>query len=926
MELQPRRGISNGFNVGAVAALLALAAVAGTVGCGKQGSESAKSPGGETAEKVIAKPGEEAEPDPALSQPPAPFDPAKLEPQAEGTASIDTVKHDYDTAAGPYVAAKRGDYVLRNENVALYFRAIERIANEREGGPQKNNPGALIDIRMTDLPVDFLVEYTQGVGTDFNDPVITYDYAEFVKGVPSDEAESGSITRALGQSVGLRVSGPLPDNSGRIETTYWLAPGQTRAKIESKVLNTKKPVTIADAVDWGAGGVVTDRMGTSPLTGKGSEFNVQWFAAKAGDVAVGVSTFPASMNGMFLGRNTRVAGYQEVGTSRVPFETRWLYFGTKNFSSVTDQIFLHSTPEQPYGFFRGKLLSDQTKTPAPDNYVKVLYYDKPTSGTKLDLRLFTQIQTDENGDFSAILPTLTVNAETGQPEGRYALETGSRSRNFGKSVMGIVVRPGHDTVRDTWVSEPGVLDIKVVDSRTKQPIPVRVQLEAIPPTPNFQFDDIHTPDGFVDSVYVPAEGRKIELFQGRWDLTITGGLRYDYVQKDIDIAFGSETKLEIELPMTAPTPGWVGLEIGAMTNATTGSVLSPEDVILMCAAEGIDWVISGDWETVTDFQPTIQKLNLQDRVGTSRGFRTHLPTHPEWGPFLIYPIAADAPDPKVAKAEWENLDSAEAFVSTLRRLYPGALIHSVNPFSPTDGYFFQKGRNIYELAYEPRDDIDLTIDAINVFEPRKVWDFKEQKNFYFRTTLTDQDYVPAPVSSMRLPFASEPGYPRLLVYTGESDVRKINEADLFAAMKADRWQITTGPFIEYTVEGKMAGDMVSGGPEFDSHLKIVGANWVNTSTVDFCREGTMTDRTSSNIGADSNLRRDTSQKVSLVPHSKNNMDTMLNVMVLGTGNLEPAIPAHGGGGIGHFAISGPIIADTNSNNEWDPPSYRDIGK
>jgi hypothetical protein len=914
--------------------LLILAAAIGLsqIACSKKDSEQAKIPAtssGTQTETSYARPaggGEALTPD--LSVAPEPFDRAKLVPKNEGSASIGFVDHNYETPAGHYTGAQYTDYVLKNTKVALYFRAVDRFADDKSDfGPRKTLPGALIDVSIGATRTDFLAQFTQGVGTDLDLPLISYDYAEFINGIPEQtELTPDNVNRVMGPAVGLRLTGPLPDKSGRVETTYWLAPNESRVKIVTRPLNTEKPVVLADHIDWGAAGVVVDRHGPSP-GGDGAQWDAQWFAGRAGTVAMGVTSFPSRMSGTFYGRLTRVETYAQAGDTRVPTNERWLYFGDKDFASVTDQIFVHASPEQPYGTYRGKLIALETNEPAPASQIRVLYYDRPTEiGDKLNLRYFTQAIADERGEFSLLLPTIYTNPDNGLLEGRYAVETVSRSRNFARANLGIVVRPGQITEREAYVSQAATLHVKLIDSKTKEPMPGRVRFEAIPPTLNSQFDSIDSAAGYVDSFYVPIGGREVELFAGKYVLHITGGIRYDHVQHEVELIFGAKTISEIEVPMTSPTPGWLGVEFGAMTRATPGATLSAEDIVLMCAGEGIDWVISGDWETITDLRPAIEKLGLQNRLNSSRGFRTHLPAHPEWGGFLIYPLAEDAPDPQKAKAEWKDLTEAKDFIKTLRRLYPGALIQSLNPYSLTDGYFFRLGSNPYEMAWEPRADIDTSIDAINLFEPRQVWDFKEQKNFYFVSTLRQAFYIPAPVSTTRVALGSEPGYPRLLVNVGQSDPSKVKEADLFAAMKQGKWQITTGPFIDYTVEGKSAGEMVSGIIAPNTKLRITAPNWSNTSTIDYCREGLMNIRTSSNVAGDTSLRRESEMVDKLIPQSKNDKDTQLNVSILGFGNTDPAIPSYGGRGVPNFAFTAPVYADTNNNQKWDPPNYRDKGK
>lgn len=918
-------------------------AAIGFVGCSKK-EEGEKKTASATPAAGQATPkagGEGAAAGPKKPAPPKipapPFDPANLKPVAMGSASIDFLQDSYEAPAGFYTTGRHGDYVLRNERVSLIFGAIRKSDAPPEPAKaraRKTHPGALLDAMIDESRVDFINEFTQGTGTELDGPVIEYDYAEFIKtGDQENQAGTAASTHKQAPAVGLKLSGQLPDGGGRIETIYWLTPGESRVRVQSTLIGLDAPIAIADAVDWGAGTIISERHGTSPATPTPID-GIQWYVAHAGHMAVGVSSYPGKMNGTVQGNRTRLVSFAENNGAKVPDNDRWLVLGDGNYSSATDQIFPLAAQDQPYGVYKGRLLEKDTKEPAPESWVNIYWYnpDKTDAG-KRDLKLFTRISPNEKGEFEALLPMTYEDPKTKDVSGRFAVASGSRSRNYGPSNIGIVVKPGQMTERDAFVGKPAIFKVKVIDSKTKKPIAARVRFEPIPPTPNNLFDEVVSPKGYFDSFYVPPAGTEIELFQGKWALTITGGIRYDYVQSDVTVTWGGETTSEIELPETSPTPGWLGLEIGAMTRATPGASLTDEGIVLMAAGEGVDWIISGDWEKLTDLGPAIAKLGLKDRMGSSRGFRTQLPAHPEWGAFMIYPVAANAPDPRKAREQWSKLETAKDFIATLRKLYPGSLIECVTPYSADEGYFYMPNKNVFEMAYDAREDIDLTIDAVNVFEPRRPWDFQSQKNFYFKNLLRSRFYIPAPVSTTRVALTSEPGYPRMLVKTGESDPTKVKEAELFDAMKKGKWQITTGPFIQYTVDGASEGEMIKGKEKLTADLRITAPNWSSTSIVDVCREGLMNGRVQTNTANNQSARfpvpggPDSWKHVDLYPKSKNGSDTLLNINLTGTGNASPAIPDYQGRSpVPSMAMTSPIIADTNGNGKWDPPNYVDQGK
>ena len=712
--------------------------------------------------------------------------------------------------------------------------------------------------------------------------------------------------------------GPLPvPDGGIIETIYWLAAGESRLRVESKIVEGDSQVSIADVADWGsASWIIAENNGRS-TGGTGRFHDVKWYVAGAGKQAISSGVFGGEMRGYFVSRRTRVESFRAVGDQRIPFHTRWLFFSDNDFSGATDPVFHQASDAYPIGVFEGQVLQIEEETGVPDSWVTVYWYDREKG--PLERKVCTRIRADSEGKYRAVLPV-----------GRYFVAAGSRSRlsAWPKGVAtGIVVEEGKVARMNLYLTRPATLKLQVVDMKTQRPMAARVRLDPIQPdTPKMFFESFDNARGYYDSLYIPPEGTTFELFQGRWTLTFTHGISYDIAEFEVNLRWAYENTLRVELPEVSPTPGWFGMEIGAMTRATPRSALSAEDIVLMSAGEGLHWIVSGDWETITDFAPAIEALRLRDQLGSSRGFRTWLPAHPDWGTFLLYPVAPDAPDPKDVRDQWKDLESASEFLSVLRQLYPGALIEVVNPFSGKDGYFYMPNKNVHQLAARPRPDIDLSVDAVNLFDPRGLWKFDDQSDFFFVNTLSSRVYIPAPVSSTEIALSSEPGYPRLLVRTGHSDVKDLTEQELFAALRAGQWQITTGPFIDFTVGGRREGEFFESGKETQGHLRITAPSWAGTTRIDLVKEGVMEWMRGARQGTDDPVRFDEEFLLKLRPHEKAGKDTEISIFINGSGTLERFLPAFGKGRLQSMALTAPVFADNNGDGRWDPPLYMHMGQ
>jgi len=857
----------------------------------------------------------------------------ELTPQSAGSASVGLLDNEMMGAAGLMGAGSIGDYVLANARSKYIFKAIKK---RKAGEPlvvyltftNKRHEGALVDVVLQETPVDFLDEFTQALGTEASAPVIDYDSVQFVRrdALPTGEAEA----------VGIKFTGSLAKSESeeiRIETTYWLSSDSTRLDIHSQVISGDAQAQITDFTNFGPANVLADIYGVPPRGG--AVLDIEWCAAQLGDMALGFGVAAGRLEAHFQGGSlARLLPYVQDGETRNHSASRSLFSAAGNFSAVTDQIFTQLNPGRPVGIFKGTVVDKDYLQPAPGTWADVYYYERADPQAVQNRRTFTRAAVDDNGNFQCTLPILDAQAG----ESRFFIGTGARSRQFGLSERGIVLHPGETVERQMQVGRPAILNVRVVDSQTSESLAARIRFEAIPPTLPANFDNIESANGYADSFYVPRDGAKIEMNQGFYTLTASHGIIYNITKVDVETAWGFETEAVIALDKVNPTPGWVHLELGVLTRATPGCTLSARDAVLACAGEGLQWLVSGDMETITDLQPAVEELGMTDKIKTSRGFRTYLPKRPEWGNFIIYKLPADAPDPKLVRDQWRDMTDSEAFMATLRRLYPGSLIHVCFPWSYAigvisggSGYFYQDRWNVYQMAFDDakrNEKLEMNVDSASMFPRRGGWQVAWERDFFYINTLRSRFIAPIPSNETRLPFLSEPGYPRTLLRTDTSGLHEVNEEAVFGALKSGRWQVTSGPFIEFKSDGRGEGDLYA--PTDNkayARFGIRAPDWAPTTHVSLTLDGIMLWKESDNSGAGVQPDRFRfNGEVKLSPQFKENADTTIGAETLSEGPLADMLTRRPEARIPSFAVIGPIFADTNSNGLWDPPKYLHKGK
>jgi hypothetical protein len=90
-------------------------------------------------------------------------------------------------------------------------------------------------------------------------------------------------------------------------------------------------------------------------------------------------------------------------------------------------------------------------------------------------------------------------------------------------------------------------------------------------------------------------------------------------------------------------------------------------------------------------------------------------------------------------------------------------------------------------------------------------------------------------------FFVDPGLPRNLIRWGnaktDADDWRASEAEIVAAIRAGRVQVTSGPIIDAEVDGKGIGETASGGQDKQLKLRVRAAPWVDVSEVEVLMGG-----------------------------------------------------------------------------------------
>lgn len=534
-------------------------------------------------------------------------------------------------------------------------------------------------------------------------------------------------------------------------------------------------------------------------------------------------------------------------------------------------------------------------------------------------------------------------------------------------------------------------------------------------------DDPEDPDTLQyieDTGFTDGGTATLHLRPGTYDIYTSRGMEYDFEVETVTITPGDTVTVAHTISRVVNTEGWIAADTHLHSINSIDSGLDLETRMLAAAAEGVEWAIATDHNYVTDYEPTIWGLGLYEWVRGSVGIEL---TTQESGHFNGYPLEYDVGAVTHGAFQTSLRPPGELF-ATLRELgaySPEETVVQVNhPRDSITGYFNQYDRDA--LTTEYNDELDFLdqiiydqtggvidvfgpaffeygddgqpigdapdewvttyssdFDALEVLNGKLFWTLHHFRDDEGRIVREDgevtspgviddwynllnlgQRYI-AVGSSDSHGTGDEAGFFSTYVFTGEDDVRQVDERDFFRQMKSRNVIATNGPFLRFWVNGPdtpIGADIVDEDGTVTVGIEMTAAPWVSVGRINIVRNGVI----AAVIGEDEGLSEDTDLSNAPfsfeieVPMATNEagdpIDSWFVVQAIGYRNYFPIIQPHelppldltsalgaiaeplgldvtGGGEnepsfifpITPFALTNPIWVRTESEREWMPP-------
>jgi hypothetical protein len=427
---------------------------------------------------------------------------------------------------------------------------------------------------------------------------------------------------------------------------------------------------------------------------------------------------------------------------------------------------------------------------------------------------------DEGGAFTLDVPTTVV-------EWYAAIDPGRAS-----ALAPFVPGTSHDLVLD--VSPGGDLHVTIADADTSKPLTARLLVRGIDGTVDPSFGPDYRASGAGPVIDALRGDVATPLPAGRYRVAATKGIEWSVDAKVVDIAPGRATQVSLAPRHVVPTPGVLGCDLHVHARPSFDSPVSPEDRVLSLAAAGIDFAVPTEHNAVGDYASAIGTLGLKPEFSSVTG--VEVTTYSKgFGHFGVFPYPSGTPVPPFKHT------SMAAIFKAVRAGDKDRYFQLNHPRLPKGiGYFANLGFD----PNAPRSHVHMRIDfdGIEVYNgydierpdrvDQVIRDYWALLDYGWRYAATGSS------DSHRIQFHWA-GYPRTMVMvdpvaaSAPVDEKPIDPLTVVANIKKGHATVTSGPMIEFTLNGARPGDeTVTTEDPIRGHLRVRAAPWVDVASIE----------------------------------------------------------------------------------------------
>ncbi|MBN1866990.1 hypothetical protein JW916_06825 [Candidatus Sumerlaeota bacterium] len=736
-----------------------------------------------------------------------------------GTRVARVVRRD-ELPGGPWASGDIGDYIVENE----WIRAIVRN-EKREGGGGVPGGGGIVDVALRDQMWDSIGGIANYIGIDGKFEPVQYDR------ISIHETHSGGGNAP----AYLLLEGDVKGIKGfAVRTIMYAEPAKPRLVVATHCTNLTTQtvqINIVDRVCWGTLPPFVGAYGIPKYTDQ-THLKTLWVCGTLDDFCLGIvngQSNPISVSPLVMNTGAHSYARGKVPPGRTLQSIRTCIVSAGDMAPILE--YLLSLKKIPSGVLEGRVTEGDEEEPVSDVQVEIrmmLRDEKARSQEEETTKkkstypvAFAITRPNEQGYYRIALPV-----------GEYVLKTtgpGRLAMPFGQQTS-FKIRAGRITTYNNRQDPPGKGVFSISDADTKKPIPGKVRFEPIPPTRELYLGPDWKASGARNVAYLAPGWNEVAIAGGNFKCIFSAGPEYEVVEKTIRIPLGGSQRLKADLKRIAPAKGMISVDLDVATEISPSSRVSAKDLVLAAAGEGVEWLISGDLNRVTDLDDAIASQGLENFIRASRGVHLSYQYPRLFGEFFLFPLFNATQDQIDRLAGPDS--SPEDFFAAVRKLCPEILICVTDPVAIDMSYlqYYQVNSRTAESPFAK--DFSMDFDALEV-AAGKNWRMNDAA-WETMESFTYAGYPKLPVASSRCTslYFNEPGYPRLYVLTGEESPRRVSESRLAKLIRSGQYFLSNGPIIEQKIDDAVPTRTVTAhNGEIVHSMRVSAAPWVRVRDI-----------------------------------------------------------------------------------------------
>jgi hypothetical protein len=373
-------------------------------------------------------------------------------------------------------------------------------------------------------------------------------------------------------------------------------------------------------------------------------------------------------------------------------------------------------------------------------------------------------------------------------------------------------------------------------------------------------------------VFTATGTARFGLPPGRYRVIAARGPEYTIDQREIELAAGETSRLELSLRRVVETTGWVACDphVHTLTHSGHGDATIEERLITICG-EGIELPVATDHNKQINFVP------LQRSMGLTRWFTPVVGNEvtTKWGHFNIFPAPADGPVPDHRQENWEEIcreirsvaDPKVIILNHARDVHSGFRPFGIEHRHPLTGRQY----NEWQLEANAMEVINSGAQQTDILRLPLDWMVNLNRGLFLTPVGSSDSHDVA---------RHFVGQGRTYLRCDDSDPGQIDVAEAVRSFQDGRVIVSCGLFPQLTISDRFGpGDLVPPAQDgtVKAHVQVRGAPWAEADRFQIYCNGELTLEREFESRADG-LKHQETVTLQVPPH-----DAHFELIVLGPG-------------------------------------------